>query len=263
MLTLKNMTASLLLSLAAFGLTAAPTAAEKFDADQKQEIETIVKEYLLENPSIIRDVFGLLRAEDAKREQQARAERAEKAKLALVNHKDELLNTEGQVVFGNPDGDVTLVEFLDYNCGYCKQAFSNMLELLDSDKNIRFIVKEWPVLGQPSMEAALVALSVAEEAPDKYWDFHKGMMTLRGRANKEAALRVAEKLDISRAALEARYEDRSLLKPIEDNYRLADALQLTGTPGFVVGDEIIPGFVPADTLRVKIGKMRECGSTTC
>lgn len=263
MRSLKNLTASLLLSLAAFGFTATPSAAEKFDADQKQEIETIVKEYLLENPGIIRDVFGLLRAEDAKREQEARADRAEKAKVALAANKDELLNTEGQVIFGNPDGDVTLVEFLDYNCGYCKQAFSNMLELLDSDKNIRFIVKEWPVLGQPSMEAALIALAVSEEAPEKYWDFHKGMMTLRGRANKESSLRVAEKLGISRDALEKRYEDRSLLKPIEDTYRLAEALQLTGTPGFVVGDEIIPGFVPADTLRVKIGEIRKCGSTTC
>ncbi|TLP48957.1 DsbA family protein [Cohaesibacter sp. CAU 1516] len=263
MRSLKNLTASLIISLAAFGFTATPSAAESFDADQKQEIEKIVKDYLLENPSVIRDVFGLLRAEDAKREAADREERAEQAKQALADNKDALLSAEGQVVFGNPDGDVTLVEFLDYNCGYCKQAFSSMIDLLESDKNLRFIVKEWPVLGQPSMEAALVAMAVSEAAPEKYWDFHKDMMTLRGRANKESALRVAEKLGISRDDLEKRFEDRALLKPIEENYRLAESLQLTGTPGFIIGDEVIPGFVPADVLIGKIKEVRSCGSTSC
>lgn len=263
MRSLKTLTAGLLLSLAALGVTATPSAAANFDAAQKQEIEKIVKDYLLENPSVIRDVFGLLRAEDAKREAAAQKERSEQAKQALVDNKDALFNAEGQVVFGNPDGDVTLIEFLDYNCGYCKQAFSNMLELLDSDKNLRFIIKEWPVLGQPSMEAALVAMAVSEEAPEKYWDFHKDMMTLRGRANQESALRVAEKLGISREILEKRFQDRALLKPIEENYRLAESLHLTGTPGFVLGDEVIPGFVPADTLREKIKEIRSCGSTSC
>ena len=263
MRSLKNLTAGLLFSFALTGAAIAPATAESFDADQKQEIETIVKEYLLENPGIIREVFGLLRAEDAKREQAARQNRAEQAKKALVAQKDAIYNTEGQVVFGNPDGDVTLVEFLDYNCGYCKQAFGNMLELLDSDKNLRLIVKEWPVLGQPSMEAALIALAVSEEAPEKYWDFHKAMMTMRGRANRESSLRIAEKLGIARDSLEKRADDHSLIKPIEDTYRLADALQLTGTPGFVIGDEVIPGFVPADTLRGKIKAVRECGSTRC
>lgn len=260
---LKTLTASLFMSLAAIGFTATPSAAASFDTDQKQEIEKIVKDYLLENPGIIRDVFGLLRAEDAKREAADREERAEQAKKALVENKDELLNAKGQVVFGNPDGDVTLVEFLDYNCGYCKQAFASMIDLIDSDKNLRFIVKEWPVLGQPSMEAALVAMAVSKVAPDKYWDFHKDMMTLRTRANKELALRVAEKLGISRAQLESHLEDRSLLKPIEENYRLAEALQLSGTPGFVIGDEVIPGFVPADVLIGKIKEVRSCGSTSC
>lgn len=263
MRSLKNLTASLLVSLAAIGFTAAPSAAASFDADQKQEIEKIVKDYLLENPSIIRDVFGLLRAEDAKREEAAQKERAEQAKQALIDNKDALLNAEGQVVFGNPKGDVTLVEFLDYNCGYCKQAFASMIDLLDGDKNIRFIVKEWPVLGQPSMEAALVAIAVSKVAPDKYWDFHKDMMTLRSRANKESALRVAEKLGIPRDEIEGQLDDRALLEPIEENYRLAESLQLTGTPGFVVGDEVIPGFVPADVLVGKIKEIRTCGSTSC
>ncbi|SNY93788.1 Protein-disulfide isomerase [Cohaesibacter sp. ES.047] len=259
----KHLIALLLFAIATTGLAAGNANAASFDDAQKEEIEQIVTDYLLENPDVIRQVFGKLREEDSKREQAARAERANRAKQALAENKDELLNAEDQIVFGNPDGDVTIVEFLDYNCGYCKQAFGSMLSLVESDKDLRFIVKEWPVLGPQSMEAALVAMAVTQEAPEKYWDFHKAMMTLRGTADKESALRVAEKLGLSRSKLEALYEDKSLIKPIEDNYRLAEALQLTGTPGFVVGDEVIPGFVPAQALQSKLESVRSCGSTTC
>lgn len=251
------------LALVTVGLMTAPVSAAEFNDTQKKEIETIVTDYLLKNPDVIRKVFGILRKQDEEKQQQASMERAAKAKLALASHKEEVFNGKGQVVLGNPDGDVTLVEFLDYNCGYCKQAFGGMLKLIDSDKNLRVVLKEWPVLGPQSMEAALVAVAVTKQAPEKYWDFHKGMMTLRGTASKETALRVAEKIGISRAKLEALYEDKKLVKPIEESYRLADALQLTGTPGYVVGDEIIPGFVPVKVLEEKIKSIRSCGSTSC
>ncbi|WP_319529158.1 DsbA family protein [uncultured Cohaesibacter sp.] len=259
----KHLIALLLLVIATTGLVSTGASAAAFDDAQKEEIEKIVTDYLLENPDVIRQVFGKLRQEDAKREQEAQAERAERSKAALVENKDEVFAADEKLVFGNPEGDVTIVEFLDYNCGYCKQAFGSMLSLVENDKNLRFVIKEWPVLGPQSMEAALVAIAVTREAPDKYWDFHKAMMTLRGTASKESALRVAEKLGISREKLEASYEDKSLLKPIEDNYRLAEALQLSGTPGFVIGDEVIPGFVPASTLQSKLEAVRSCGSTSC
>lgn len=244
-------------------LISAPANAAEFNDTQKSEIEKIVTDYLLENPDVIRKVFGVLRKQDEEKERQAMAERMAHAKMALAANKEEIFNGKNQVVLGNPKGDVTLVEFLDYNCGYCKQAFSAMLELMDSDKNLRVVLKEWPVLGPPSMEAALVAVAVTKAAPDKYWDFHKGMMTLRGTASKESALRVAEKVGISRKKLEELYEDKTMVKPIEDAYRLADALQLTGTPGYVVGDEVIPGFVPVNVLKEKIKEIRSCGSTSC
>lgn len=249
--------------IAASTFIAAPAMAVEFNDKEKQEIEKIVTDYLLENPDVIRKVFGILRQQDAEREQQAAVERAAQAKLALASNKEEIFNGKGQVVLGNPDGDVTLVEFLDYNCGYCKQAFGNMLKLMESDKNLRIVLKEWPVLGPQSMEAALVAVGVTREAPEKYWDFHKGMMTLRGTASKESALRIAEKLGISREKLEAQFQDKDNVKPIEDAYRLADALQLTGTPGYVLGDEVIPGFVPVNVLEEKIKELRSCGSTSC
>ncbi|PLW77432.1 DsbA family protein [Cohaesibacter celericrescens] len=258
-----HMIAFLMFVITSIGFVSAPAIAANFDADQKEEIEKIVTDYLLENPDLMRQVFGVLRQQDAEREKQAQNERSERAKEALLANKDALFNAKEDVVLGNPDGDVTLVEFLDYNCGYCKQAFGNMLELLDSDKNLRFIVKEWPVLGPQSMEAALVAVAITKEAPEKYLDFHKAMMTLRGTASKESALRVAEKIGISRAKLEALYEDRTLVKTIEENYKMADALQLTGTPGYVLADEVIPGFVPVDTLKTKIKDIRSCGSTSC
>ena len=259
----KTFLAALALGTMVANFAAPPATATEFNTDQKKEIEQIVTDYLLENPDIIRQVFGKLRQEDAERERQAQVQRAEAAKTALVANKDELFNAAGQVVLGNPDGDVTLVEFLDYNCGYCKQAFGNMLELMDGDKNLRIVLKEWPVLGPGSMEAALVAIAVTKQAPEKYWDFHKGMMTMRGQANKESALRVAEKIGVDRAKLELLYEDKTLVEPIQDSYRLAEALHLTGTPGYVLGDEVIPGFVPVATLKDKIKEIRSCGSTSC
>lgn len=254
-----------LMALALFSASflTSPIHAAEFNDTEKQEIEKIVTDYLLENPDVIRKVFGILRQQDAEREQHAAFERAAQAKRALASNKEEIFNGKGQVVLGNPNGDVTLVEFLDYNCGYCKQAFGNMLKLMETDKNLRVVLKEWPVLGPQSMEAALIAVGVTREAPEKYWDFHKGMMTLRGTASKESALRVAEKLGISREKLETQFEDKANVKPIEDAYRLADALQLTGTPGYVLGDEVIPGFVPVNVLQEKIKEIRACGSTSC
>ena len=255
--------ASLLFVLALFTFALAPVRAEEFNDSEKQEIEQIITDYLLENPDLIRKVFVLLREQDQERERHAQAERAEIAKKALVDNKEAIFKGEHQIVLGNPDGDVTLVEFLDYNCGYCKRAFGNMLQLIDNDDNLRVILKEWPVLGEASMEAALVAIGVTKLAPEKYWDFHKAMMTMRGGASKESAMRTAEKVGVDRAELEKLYEDETLIDPIKESYRLADLLGLTGTPGFVLGDEVIPGFVPTDVLKQKIAHVRSCGSTSC
>ncbi|SNZ08010.1 DsbA family protein [Cohaesibacter gelatinilyticus] len=251
--------------LLAFGLLASPitqpaASATEFSTDQKAEIEKIMVDYLLENPDVIRKVFGLLREQDAKREQAAATERAEKAKLVLASKKTEIFNSDLDPVVGNANGDVTMVEFLDYNCGYCKRAFSNMLTLMEKDQNLRIVIKEWPVLGPQSVEASLVAVAVQKTDPSKYWDFHKGMMTLRGQANKETALRVAEKIGLDRAKLETMMDDKETLKPIEASYALADELGLTGTPAYVVGEELIPGFVPVTTLETMIEVARKKSS---
>ena len=255
--------AFVLTALAFIGFVAAPASAAQFNDNQKQEIEKIVSDYLLENPDIIRQVFTILSQQEAEKQKQAELERAKMAKQAVVEHQEELFNAKDQIVLGNPKGDVTLVEFMDYNCGYCKQAFGSMLELLDKDKNIRVVLKEWPILGPQSQEAALVAVGVTKVAPDKYWDFHKAMMTMRGTANKESSMRVAEKLGISRDELEKQYEDKASRQPIQDAYRLADALNLNGTPGYVLGDEVIPGYISLEAFEAKISNLRSCGSTSC
>ncbi len=250
-------------ALALIGVTSAPASATEFNNQQKKEIETIVSDYLLENPDLIRKVFTILSQQEAEKQQQAELERAEKAKKAVVEHQDEIFNGKDQIVLGNPKGDVTLVEFMDYNCGYCKQAFGNMLELMDTDKKLRVVLKEWPILGPQSQEAALVAVAVTKAAPGKYGDFHKAMMTMRGTANKETALREAEKLGISRDTLEKLYKDKASREPIQDAYRLADALNLNGTPGYVLGDEVIPGYISLEAFESKISNLRSCGSTNC
>ncbi|WP_316862755.1 DsbA family protein [uncultured Cohaesibacter sp.] len=250
-------------ALSILSLSAISSRAAEFNDDQKQEIGKIVEDYLLENPDVIRKVFVILSQQEAERQKQAELARAEQAKQALAEHQDEIFGGKDQIVLGNPKGDVTLVEFIDYNCGYCKQAFGSMLELIEKDKKLRIVLKEWPILGPQSQEAAIVAVGVTKLAPEKYWDFHKGMMTLRGSANKESALRTAEKLGISREELEKLYNDESLTEPIIDSMRLADLLQLTGTPGYVIGDEVIPGFIPLEAIESKIESVRSCGSTSC
>ena len=254
---------SLFAAIAFMGVASMPASAAEFNTEQKQEIESIISDYLLENPDLIRQVFTILSQQEAEKQKQAELERAKLAQQALVENQEELFNAKDQIVLGNPKGDVTLVEFLDYNCGYCKQAFGSMLELMDSDKNLRVVLKEWPILGPQSQEAALVAVGVTKVAPEKYWDFHKAMMTMRGTANKESALRVAEKLNIPRDELEKLYEDTDTRKPIMDAYRLAEALNLNGTPGYVLGDEVIPGYIALEAFESKIANLRSCGSTSC
>ncbi|MCT4655255.1 MAG: DsbA family protein [Cohaesibacter sp.] len=245
------------------GLLGSPAQSAEFSDSQKTEIEKIVVDYLLENPDLMRKVFGILQKQDEERAMAAQHAQAQKAKLTLTEKKDLIFNAKGDAVVGNAEGDVTMVEFLDYNCGFCKRAFANMLELMEKDKKLRIVIKEWPVLGPPSMEAGLVAVAVQKTDPSKYWDFHKGMMTLRGLANKESALRVAEKVGLDRTKLEKLVDDPATLDPIKASYALAEELGLTGTPAYVIGEELIPGAVDTSVLRDKIKLARDCGSTSC
>lgn len=219
------------------------------------ELNPLIENYLMGDPTILQRLSAAL---DTK----VQAEEREKSRTALAAVEDDLYEAEGHVVLGNPEGDVTLVEMFDYNCGYCRQAVPDMAQLLAEDPNLRVILKEFPILSQESIEAARVGVLVAEADVD-YWDFHEALFTSRGQVTKETALQAAEALGLSRVSLELEMNTEKVAAVIQDSYEIARALNVTGTPTYIIGDAIIPGAIGVEELRQRIANMRECGSTDC
>ncbi|MEZ5840885.1 MAG: DsbA family protein [Hyphomicrobiales bacterium] len=249
-----------LATFAAFGLAllaapVMPRAADAFDADQKAAIGEIVRDYIVRNPEVIEEALRELDKRHAEAERKARA-------AAVAENRQTLLNSPNHVVLGNPDGDVTLVEFFDYNCGYCKRALADLVDLVNTDSKLRVVLKEFPVLGRESIEAAQVAIAVAQQG--KYFEFHQAMLSDKAvRPNKARAMNVAEGLGVDMTKLKADMESDVVADTISEVYDLSNRLGINGTPAYVIGDEIIEGAVGFATLKDKIGAMRKCGDTSC
>jgi protein-disulfide isomerase len=231
---------------------ALPAQAQSFSADQREEIGHIVKDYLVAHPEVIQDVM----AELEKRQQSAEAE---KHRAAVVENKATIFSSPHQVVLGNPQGNVTMVEFFDYNCGFCKRALGDMLDLIKSDSNLKFVLKEFPVLGEGSVEAARVAVAarMQDTTGKKYIEFHQKLLGSRGAADKMRALAVAKEVGFDMARIEKDMGSDEVKKTIEENMKLAEALGVNGTPSYVVGEEVVVGAVGIDALREKIGAERK------
>lgn len=231
---------------------ALPAQAQSFSADQREEIGHIVKDYLVAHPEVIQDVM----AELEKRQQSAEAE---KHRAAVVENKATIFTSPHQVVLGNPQGNVTMVEFFDYNCGFCKRALGDMLDLIKSDSNLKFVLKEFPVLGEGSVEAARVAVAarMQDTTGKKYIEFHQKLLGSRGAADKMRALAVAKEVGFDMARIEKDMGSDEVKKTIEENMKLAEALGVNGTPSYVVGEEVVRGAVGIDALRAKINAERK------
>ncbi len=215
-----------------------------------------IRDYLIANPEVIRDAVTEL---ERRRIDEEAARQAE----AIALHRDLLLHSPRQAVIGNPNGDVTLVEFFDYNCTYCKRALSDMTRLIDEDPNLRIVLKEFPVLGVGSTEAAQVAAAVNIVAPDLYDQFHLLLLGSSAQASLELAISAAIEAGVDEVALRAAMESDEIIATIEESYMLADALALTGTPSYVLGNEVIVGAVGYDALKGMIQSVRTCGETAC
>jgi protein-disulfide isomerase len=231
------------------------TATSSFTPEQRGDIETIIREYMLKNPQLLQEVFNELE------KRQAQAEN-DKHESALKENKDAIFNSPHQVVLGNPKGDVTLVEFFDYNCAYCKHALGDMLTLLKSDPKLRVVLKEFPVLSEGSKEAALIATAVEMQDPSKYLAFHTELLGGRGEANRDRALAVAKDVGLDVAKIKKDMASPEAVARVNESYKLATALGLNGTPSYVVGDKVIVGAVGLDGLRSGINTAR-CGKATC
>jgi protein-disulfide isomerase len=249
------------LTAAAFAVLviASPLAvrADEFSKPQRGEIERIVREYLVSHPEVLQESM----AELDKR--QAAAE-TEKHKSAIQQYSKAIFSSPRQVVLGNPDGNVTFVEFFDYNCGYCKHAMSDMLTLLKDDPKLKVVLKEFPVLGPGSVEAAKVAVAVRmqDKTGKKYLEFHKELLGGRGQADKARALAVANNVGMDMTRLEKDVDGPEVKATMEENFKLAEALGMNGTPSYVIGDNVIVGAIGLAGLQEKINTSR-CGKATC
>ncbi|MEA2934653.1 MAG: hypothetical protein QOD74_1299 [Variibacter sp.] len=222
-----------------------------FSPAQQDEIRRIVKDYLIANPEVLQEAVGELEKRQAKVE-------SDRSKEAVSKHRDEIFNSTRQVTLGNPNGDVTLVEFFDYNCGYCKRALNDMQELLQGDPNLRVVLKEFPVLGPASLEAAQIAVAVRmqDKSGKKYLDFHQRLLTGRGQVDKARALTAAKEAGADMTRLDKDLKDPEIRATLEETMKLAEVLGMNGTPSYVVGNTMIAGAVGSKVLKEHIQNAR-------
>jgi protein-disulfide isomerase len=244
----------LFLSLAiaiAIALAATPPntlAATDMTAPQREAIEAIIHDYLMHNPDVL---IEALRGAEDKLNREADA----KAATVLGNRRSEIFDDPATPVGGNPHGDVTIVEFFDYRCPYCKQVLPSLQTLLKEDRNLRFIYKEMPVLGPASIVAARAAL--AAQRQDKYEAFHAAMMATKGQITDDTVYKVASAVGLDVDRLKHDMAAPEIERAINANLALAEALNIRGTPGFIIGDHIIPGALDLGTLKSMVADARK------
>ncbi|WP_238367851.1 DsbA family protein [Mesobacterium pallidum] len=219
-------------------------------ADELSEarIKELVLETIRENPEIVMEAVAILE------QRQAQAQAHDQVQV-LQNQRELIERDPNAPVLGNPDGDVTVVEFFDYNCPYCRRVKPEVRALIDEDPNIRLVYREWPILGDGSVFAAKAALAARKQG--KYEEFHWAMMGLQGRAEEASVLRVAEDIGLDVDQLRADMDAPEVEEHIATSMRLTQALGFNGTPSFVIGDALVPGFVEKARLAELVEDARE------
>jgi protein-disulfide isomerase len=242
----------LLICLAAALLAATPLAraADAVTPAQKSAFEQIIHDYILQHPEVV--IEALQSAED-----KMKAQSEERARSAVVERREELLNDPTAPIAGNPKGDVTIVEFFDYRCPYCKQVEPALEALLKEDRQLRIVYKELPILGKDSVYATRAALAARKQA--KYDKFHAAMMAAKGQIDEKVILQVATSSGLDVERLKSDMNAGEIDDMIKRNYDLAQALDIHGTPAFVIGGELVPGAIDIATMKQKIAAARKSG----
>jgi protein-disulfide isomerase len=239
---------ALWLGIVAVLMSLQPTAAADFTPDQRKAIEGIVHDYLTKNPEVMLDALEAAKEKLSK-------DAHDKAGAALTERRHDIFEDPATPVAGNPKGDVSLVEFFDYRCPYCKQVEPSLEGLLGEDRQLRIVYKEMPVLGPVSVVASRVALASRNQG--KYDAFHKAMMTTKGQIDEATVFKVAGSVGLDVDRLKREMNAPEIQQAIKANLDLAEALDIRGTPGFVVGEEIVPGAVDLGTLKQLIADARK------
>ncbi|MGI8658256.1 MAG: DsbA family protein [Candidatus Limnocylindria bacterium] len=218
------------------------------DPAELDPFEQRVREYLLKNPEVIMEALQLL-------QERQRAAEAENFKRTIAERSDEILNDPAAPVGGNSEGDVTLVEFFDYNCPYCRRVAPTVSDLEEADPDLRIVYKEFPILGPGSEFAARAALASGKQG--KYVPFHNALMRADEQVTEDTVMEIARQVGLDTEQLKADMQDPEIEEAITRNLQLADALQITGTPSFVIGQQIVPGAVDLGTLQGLVARARQ------
>ena len=226
------------------------------DDAQKKELGAFIKQYLIENPEVLQEAQAAFEKKQA-------AQQAEKSAQVVESNRDAIFQSANDVVLGNPKGSVSIVEFFDYNCHYCKQALADMDAIIEKNKDVRFVLKEFPILGPESIAAHRVADAFRLIAPEKYNDYHHKLLGGTDRATEETAIAVAESLGVTEAAIRAKMEESPSKSRVKQVYSLANELGISGTPAYIVGNESVSGAIGFDLLTEKVTNVRTCGKTVC
>ena len=241
------------------GLTCLPAFAEDaakappMTEAERQAFRDEVRAYLLDNPEVLIEAMDIL--------QQREVDAALLRDVQMVSTlNDQIFKSPDDWVGGNPDGNVTLVEFMDYRCGYCRQAYAEVEELIKSDGNIRFVVKEFPILGEASMLSAQFAISVLQlHGDDAYATAHDALMTLRGEPTAETLARLATDMGLEPKPILDRMNTPPVMTVIQANYALAEKMEISGTPAFVLEDQVMRGYAPLEVMRDFVADARTDG----
>jgi len=221
--------------------------AQDFTEAQKAEINKMFEAYLMENGGKVLESVNKYQAE---LEQQAAAEAQDKAKAFM----DKIATRSDLPVAGNPEGDVTLVEFFDYNCGYCSRALEEIQKVLTEDDNLKVVFVDMPILGPASFEVAKWSLAAANQ--DKYWEYHQAVMEHKGQKDESALIKIGKDLGLDTDQLKKDKEDPAVTAALNSNIEEARSMNIRGTPGFVIGNELSPGFIPAAEIKRIIAAQR-------
>ena len=237
--------------------SAAVTIASADTLDRKA-VETIIREYLLANPELLQEVQQAL---DAKQKEEQRVAQ----QTIISDAKDKIFKSAHDGVVGNPNGKVTIVEFFDYNCGYCKRAIEDMQAMTAADPELRFVLKEFPILGPDSQKASVVSMAFHNLMPEKYGEFHNQLLGAHGRAGEATAVKIAVSLGADEAKLREAMKDPKINDIFTETYDLANKLSITGTPSYVVGNEVVFGAQGRDLLtdKVAVAKAACAASAAC
>lgn len=239
---MKHLSLAALTMAAVLGTPAAALDLSAMSAADKAAFGEAVKTYLMENPEVLVEAINKL-------EERQQAAQADNDKVLVQSNAEDLFHFAGDWVGGNPEGDVTMVEFIDYKCTYCKKAYEVVDEVLKKDDKIRFVVKEFPILSEQSVLAARFAVATRQVAGDAaYEKVHDALMAVRGDITLDSLQRLAEAQKIDAKAVLARMNTEEVTAVLRTNAQLAERMAIAGTPAFVVGGQLLRGYAPAEVM---------------